>query len=191
MSKYSFEHNQRLILHLQDGDKECFRYVFEKLIEPLTAFIYTYTRDEDLAQDIVQHSFMRLWEKRASLDPNASLKTFLFTISRNRFIDLYRKDKKHVYLTDTLYLEAVLETEELNEEDLKPRLDKIDRAIDNLPKKCREVFLLKRQHNLKNKEIAQYLNVSVKTVEDHISRALRLIRQQVVVELILIASHYF
>jgi|TARA_B100000953_G_C18033068_1_gene423505 RNA polymerase sigma-70 factor (ECF subfamily) len=191
MSQYSFKNNEKLIQRLQAGDSECFQYIFNELVEPLTAFIYTYTQDEALAEDIVQHSFMKLWEKRTSLNPQAFLKTFLFTIAHNRFIDIYRKEKKQVYLTDTIYLETVLETEELNEENLKPRLEQIDKAIESLPKKCKEVFLLKRQHNLKNKEIAEYLGISIKTVEDHISRALRLIRKQVLIWLILILSGFF
>ncbi|WP_417885755.1 RNA polymerase sigma factor [Zunongwangia sp.] len=191
MSQYSFDNNEKLIHHLQAGDVECFQYIFNELVEPLTAFIYTYTHDEALAEDIVQHSFMKLWEKRTFLDPQGSLKTFLFTITHNRFIDLYRKDKKQVYLTDTIYIETVLETEELNEENLKPRLEQIDKAIENLPQKCREVFLLKRENNLKNKEIAEYLEISIKTVEYHISRGLRIIRQQVLVWLILIIPSFF
>ncbi|MCL6220898.1 RNA polymerase sigma factor [Zunongwangia pacifica] len=191
MSQYSFKHNEKLIHCLRAGDSQCFQFIFNELVEPLTAFIYTYTRDEALAEDIVQHSFMKLWEKRTFLDPQASLKTFLFTITHNRFIDLYRKDKKQVYLTDTIYMETVLETEELNEENLKPRLEQIDKAIESLPKKCREVFLLKREHNLKNREIAEYLGISIKTVEDHISRALRIIRQQVLGLLILILTSFF
>ena len=191
MSQYSFENNEKLIHRLQAGDSKCFRYIFNELVDPLTAFIYTYTQDQALAEDIVQHSFMKLWEKRTSLNPQAFLKTFLFTIAHNRFIDIYRKEKKQVYLTDTIYLETVLETEELSEENLKPRLEQIDKAIESLPKKCKEVFLLKRQHNLKNKEIAEYLGISIKTVEDHISRALRIIRQQVLIWLILILSGFF
>ena len=183
---YSLNHDEKLVQGLRKGDSLCFKFIFDKLYDPLIAFTYGYTHDTALAEDIVQHCFMKLWEKRESLDQTASLKTFLSTIARNRFVDLYRKDKKKVLLSDTIYLEAILEAEETSEEDLQSRVEQIDRAVDNLPKKCKEVFLMKRQDNLRNQEIADYLGISLKTVEDHVSRALRLIREQLLLSIIFI-----
>tara|TARA_B100002049_G_scaffold216066_1_gene181806 strand:- start:342 stop:920 length:579 start_codon:yes stop_codon:yes gene_type:complete len=185
----SLNQDEKLVQGLRKGDPLCFKFIFDKLYDPLIVFTYGYTHDIALAEDIVQHCFMKLWEKRESLDQTASLKTFLYTIARNRFVDLYRKDNKNVLLSDTIYLEAILESEETSEDDLESRMEQIDRAVENLPKKCKQVFLMKRQDNLRNQEIADYLGISLKTVEDHVSRALRIIREHILFIIIFINEY--
>ena len=71
---YSLNHDEKLVQALRKGDSLCFKFILDKLYDPLIAFTYGYTHDTALAEDIVQHCFMKLWEKRESLDQTASLK---------------------------------------------------------------------------------------------------------------------
>ena len=180
MSTFTTSENKRLLKALKLDDERAFENIFNKMYDKLCAFINTYTKDHALAEDIVQQSMMKLWEKRKELREETNISAFLFTISRNQFIDRYRKDRKNILLTDDMHLEVILDFETETEYNLNTRRKRLNQAIENLPTKCKEVFKLRQKDNLRNKEIASYLGISEKTVEDHISRALRIIRKNAV-----------
>ena len=177
---------------MRSGEEDAFKFIFNALYEKLTAFIAGYTKDQVLAEDIVQHTFMKLWEKRKQLDSNTSLEPFIFKMCRNRFIDLYRTERNTVMLSDELYLNSVLIIEHESPENYDAQKQILKKAVEKLPKKCREVFLLRQNDNLKNKEIAQFLGISEKTVEDHIARAFRLIKKEIfLLVMVWLYSKYF
>ena len=134
----------------------------------------------------MQDVFLQLWDHRAQLYQDTNLKAYLFTITRNRCIDVIRKeraslqfqkDKKDEYLSLMNSYNA-LHDPILDEIFTKEFQVGIDKIIDALPDQCRHVFILSREKGLKNREISDKLELSLKTVESHITKALKTIREE-------------
>lgn len=160
-------------------DKAAFEELFRSYFTPLCSFAQKFVYDVDEAKDIVHNVFINLWNKRDDIDMQTSLKSYLFQGVQNRSLNYIRDHKKLVQF-DTpqseaelnLYLESRdhLETSEAE--------SRINHALDDLPEKCREIFLMNRFDGLKYREIAEKLNISIKTVETQMSRALKSLREK-------------
>lgn len=154
-------------------DQATFEQLFNTHFVHLCNFAYQYINDTDAAKDITQKVFIRLWESRESMDPQKSIKSYLFTSVRNRSINYIRDQKKYrSYVLDVEIgeVDIAFEEDDLALEDLKI---KVAAALAELPEKCRMVFEMSRFQGMKYKEIAEELDISVKTVEAHMSRALK------------------
>ncbi|MEM8937981.1 MAG: RNA polymerase sigma-70 factor [Bacteroidota bacterium] len=129
----------------------------------------------DIAKDIVQEVFKSLWEKRNTLKPDGSLENYLITATKYKLIDYYRRTQRNqtVEIRETELSTDTSFEEKLVFEEVK---HKAINAIRSLPSKAREVFLLSRNHGLTNKQIAIQLSISEKTVEYHMSRALKVMK---------------
>lgn len=156
--------------------------VFEKLFkthyDALCHFAMGYLKDRDSSEGVVQEVFVALWHKRESIDPGKSVKSYLYTAVKNRCINYIRDHKKfRSYVLDVeIELEVPVEEEKPFEaEELKKR---IEEALGKLPPRCREVFELSRFEEKKYNEIAAALNISVKTVEVQMSKALKILREE-------------
>jgi len=138
-----------------------------------------YVKEYEASREIVQDVFMRLWEKRETIDSGKSIKAYLSAAVRNKCINYLRDHKK--------FNQDLLNFEELNPDLLSMPADKlveadirnrITEATAELPEKCREIFVLSRHEQLKYQEIADRLGISVKTVETQISKALQHMRER-------------
>ena len=137
-----------------------------------------YLGDRDAAQEIVQDVFINLWQKKDVIDPAKSVKAYLYTSVKNRCLNHIRDNKKFrsYYLDVELELEIPHEdTDNISESETR---DKISAALDKLPERCRQVFELSRFDEMKYKEIAEKLGISVKTVEVQVSKALKILRNE-------------
>lgn len=160
-------------------DKETFEELFRSYFTPLCSFAQKYVRDIDEAKDIVHNVFINLWNKRDQVDLNTSLKSYLFQGVQNRSLN-YIRDRKKLVQFDTPQSEAELgqyleSRDHLETEEAEGR---INRALDDLPDKCREIFLMNRFDGFKYWEIAEKLDISIKTVETQMSRALKSLRDR-------------
>lgn len=154
------------------GDATAFKSFHSRYAEALFFFVLTKVKHREEAEDIVQTAFIRIWQDRAKLDEKKSLKSYLYTIAKNLSIDLFRKKKPDSL--DRLALNpAVVPLQESNLEEME---DAVITAIKQLPPGPQKVFCLSRFNNLKYEEIAEILGLSVKTVENHMGRALLLLR---------------
>lgn len=131
--------------------------------------------DEDDARDVVHQVFISIWEKRQEMDLSVSLKSYLFTSVHNRSLNVIRDRKKFSSaevpdVAGEWDVSSAIETMELE--------DKIMEVVGTLPEKCREVFELSRFDGLKYSEIAEHLQISVKTVENQMSKALKILREK-------------
>ncbi len=157
------------------------RYVeqlFREQFENLCNFAKAYIHDPDIAKEIVQEVFINLWTKRDSIEPGKPVKSYLFTSVRNRSLNYIRDHKKFQSFVLDVEIEEKFRSDDLDMMESEEARIKIENAIQKLPEKCREVFEMSRFEEMKYNEIAVELNISVKTVEVHISKALKILREE-------------
>mgnify|MGYP002783915162 FL=1 len=161
--------------------------LFDKYYTPLCKTIFRIVNDKEAARDLVQEAFIKLWLKRDSLDQNNSIKSYLYRIAINNAFNHLEKHKRIVPLADgevVLQHLAANQTQELLDAD--EMAEQITRALELLPPKCKTVFVLSRYEEMSYKEIAENLDISVKTVENQISKALDILRNSLKAFLMLI-----
>jgi len=175
----SYKDNVELIKHLQKGDENAYVYLVKTYHRPLFVYALSLSNDHDMAEDIVQDVFLKTWEFRSRLKTERNIKSFLYKITYNEFVNLYRKHQIVSELERT-YTEALNEAvDDSNAELLKQKIALLTEGINNLPAKCKEVFLLSKNEGLTNIEISEYLNISSKTVEGHLTKAYSFLREQI------------
>src|SRR5690625_2614547 len=167
-----------LVKKLKRGDKQAFDSLYYKYEEKLYAFVYKLTHSHAEAEDMVKYAFIKISEKRSTLDTGKNFEAYLFTIARNKVYNKARKRTyKHAY---EHYLKGRLSRGQNNstEESLKYREARqiVEHAIEQLPPRRKEVFTLSRMNGLSNKEIAALTDTSVSNIENHINKALKLLR---------------
>jgi RNA polymerase sigma-70 factor, ECF subfamily len=153
--------------------------LFKSNFKDLCYFAIQYVKDSDIAKDIVQEVFFNLWQKKETIDLSKPVRSYLTSAVRNKSLNYIRDHKK---FSDTIleseehYMKASYKDHDrLIEEEVRK---KITTSLEELPVKCREIFLLSRYQNLKYQEIADRLKISVKTVETQMSKALQHLRIQ-------------
>ncbi|WP_339895236.1 sigma-70 family RNA polymerase sigma factor [uncultured Algibacter sp.] len=174
----SFKENANLIWHLKKGNEDAFSFLVKNFNHQLCVYASSLLNNESLAEDIVQNVYIKTWEKRKLLSENFSIKSFLYKSVYNEYIDQYRKNRS-VTLLEKKYIEALDTIVEEDYSVLEKLYHLVQKEIQNLPPKCKNTFLLSKQEGLSNAEISEYLNISIKTVEAHITKAFCLIRERV------------
>ncbi len=164
-------------------DEESFRAVFDKYYDRIYSGFLKKTQAHELAQDLTQQTFIKFWRYRESYTPELSVEIQLFRKGKLVFIDWLRKESKDRQMIDTLKQQNSIPLNELSN-DLK---DSLNKAIDQLSPVRKEVFSLAYIEGYSHKEIAQKLNVSVRTVETHVYKSLKQLRK--VLALIYILFH--
>ncbi|MEQ8364750.1 MAG: RNA polymerase sigma-70 factor [Cyclobacteriaceae bacterium] len=160
---------------MTNDSKKRFEIIFKDLFKPLCGFAIKYIGDLDEAKNVVHEAFIAVWQKFETLPEDTNYKSYLYTAVRNRSLNYLRDQKRHVTL-EGIPEEGVsggdsdLEVKELERE--------IELAINTLPEKCRMVFEMSRFEGLKYAEIAEKMNISVKTVEAQMSKALSVMKKQ-------------
>jgi RNA polymerase sigma-70 factor (ECF subfamily) len=158
-----------------------FETLFRSEYKGMLLFAIRFVKEEEAAKEIVQEAFINLWEKRQSIDPERQVKSYLSTSVRNRCLNYLRDNKRFdgtLLTLENLY--PVPSTEEHDRLELHELSIQIHNAIAELPEKCREVFQLSRFENMKYQEIASRLEISVKTVETQMSKALAHLRRKII-----------
>ncbi|PSQ73528.1 MAG: RNA polymerase sigma-70 factor [Bacteroidetes bacterium QH_9_64_21] len=165
---------------IRAGSEEAFRKVFHAYYSELCGFAADYLDSVDRARDVVQEVFLRIWRRREKLDIRVSLKSYLYQAVRNRALNHIRRSE-----TEDEFQDHVRHTS--NESDQRTAIDTfhmkelsedVNEAIADLPDRRRMAFLLHRRHGFTYKEIAQIMEISPKTVENQIGRALKSLRSQ-------------
>jgi RNA polymerase sigma-70 factor (ECF subfamily) len=173
--------NEKLVLQsIKNGDKDVFDEVFLKYFKSLHTYAYTFTNERDDAEEIVQNVFYKIWTKRANLKADGFLKSFLYRSVHNESLNYIKyqrvRTKFNAQYMDTRHGSSG----NLDSEIMATELErKIHSAIRNLPEKCRQVFQLSRFDQMKYREIADALNISIKTVENQMGKALKTLRIEV------------
>lgn len=156
-----------------------FEALFHTYYKNLCRFSFRIVRDKEKAADVVQSCFINFWQKRDTVTIHVSFKSYLFRSVYNRSINAYNESKKTAY-EQLSVLEEVSSSQahdpllQLQAQEMEK---KIARAIGSMPEGCRTVFLLSREEQLSYKEIAEMLEISIKTVENQMGKALRILRE--------------
>lgn len=162
-----------------------FRNLFEKYFLPLKVHAKHFTGNEDISEDFVQDTFTKLWEIRYSFDFHGSVKSYLYQTVQNKCINYLKRlkvEEKYRNFNKLKIREAELFSNDFIENHVGSILEKelsesIRNAVDGLPDRCKETFLLSRKKGLTNKEIAIELGISTKAVERNMTRALSRLRE--------------
>ncbi len=160
---------------LKIEDEKTFDALFRAWYEPLVRYAFSFTDgDADEAEDIVQEVFVKLWNQRETIDFQHSVKAYLFKMTHNLALNRLRSGRaKERFVEHQTRLSGGAATEETSAAELEGRYHEV---LDELPPQCRQVFELSRFEELKYREIGDRLGISVKTVETHMGKALRLLR---------------
>ena len=168
-----------LIQRIKKGEKTAFTVVFTKYYTDLVMFAYTILKNKDISEEITQEVFVKLWYNRKSLEISSSLRSFLLKSTKNKCIDWLRHQKIHNKYAEIQLNNNLLFHNETENYLLYSELENIlNKSIRELPEKINEAYCLNRFEGLTYQEIAEKLNVSVRTVEVRVSKALNLLRDK-------------
>ncbi len=174
------EDDKQLVASVRDSDELAFRRLFERYQPVLFRAMLAAVRDRDEAHEIVQDTFVRVWDHRRRLKPDLPILGFLLHVARNILRDAAKRiDVRQRYEADV----PGPTTSTGDDPERSLQLRQLEEAISeivraSLPDKCREVFLLSRLEGWSNAEVARQLGISVKTVENQLTKALRIVRER-------------
>lgn len=171
--------DQSVFLAISSGDISSFEMLFKAHYSTLCRFAVSYLKDPEDAEEVVQAAFIGFWEKREIISIDTSLKAYLYRSVRNACLNELKRQKVRKLHANQVALEGEPESEASDRIAMKKELEaKIQEAILQLPEQCRLIFQMSRFEELKYKEIADQLGISVKTVENQMGKALRIMREQ-------------
>ncbi|WP_295713397.1 RNA polymerase sigma-70 factor [Mucilaginibacter sp.] len=165
----------QLIDRLKSGDDGALTAIYKKYWQQLYLSAYHILKDEQACEDIIQELFIKLWDNRSSVQISVSLKAYLYASIRYEVYRQVRNSMSTSDVFDTLFdrLQTPVDYENIEYKEL---IAQVSSAVNALPQKCREVYKLSREEYLSHKQIASRLNISTKTVENHLTKALKQLR---------------
>lgn len=167
----------QLITRWQQGDTQAFCQLYKTHVIDLLGVAMQKTNNRESAEELVQNSFVRLLEHRDRLEPDTSIKAYLYVILKNQILNYYRHELvEHRYIKNMLNTgsergDSVMDIIEARELEKKLEIE-----IANLPGKCRMVYVMRRKENMTNREISHILGISENTVEQHMRKAMNRLR---------------
>jgi len=180
--------DQMIFQSIKSGDEKALEMLFKEYYQPLCRYANSYLEDPADAEEVVQNCFIKLWEKKENINIQSSVKSYLYQIIRNACLNEIKHQKVKKNYGDMVSLEGEQHSEASDQTTLRGELEeKIAIAIQSLPQQCRLIFTMSRFEELKYQEIADQLNLSIKTVENQMGKALKLMRAQLQEYLPLIA----
>ncbi len=171
-----------LVARVRGGDQAAFAVIFHRYVTHLCAFAYRYVESRDLAAELVQDVFFKIWRNRERWEIAESLKAYLYRATRNHALDFLKHEG-----VERRWAEAVARERLVNDaltsvgspanDRASDVAEELTRVLDRLPERRRQVFLLRWHHDLSYAEIAELMGTTPKTVENQMNRALRTIRE--------------
>lgn len=167
-----------LLSKLKKGNKKAFEEIYVRFYSELCVYISNFTNNQLVAEDIVQDVLMKMWNNRADIHIHTSLQSYLYKSVYFKFIDHYKKKKMINEKLESVRYNLMNEimAEESPEDEI--RVLKLRKAIDSLPDRCKEIFILSKYEGYEYKEIASYLGLSPKTIENQIGKAFIILREK-------------
>lgn len=174
---FNIKKTEEIIIRMKQDDKSAMDELFNHYYHRLYHFSKSIIKIENEIDDILQDVFVKIWLNRNKIDNADTFNAFIYTITKNEVLNLIRTNLRNQNFRDELYIQSVAEEyQTLKEVEYNEIKEGIDKIIARLPPKRQLVFTLSRNEGLSNKEIAQQLNISEKTVEDHITHAIKFLK---------------
>ena len=179
MKELNLRNDEELLHEIKAGNMLAFDELYSKYSKRLYKFSYSILKSKEDTENIIQDVFLNLWTNRNKVEKGASVKYYIFTIAYNAAISVIRRKTK-----ESGFFEYLKTLQDLTQEPVDLQLEyneleeKLTSIINSLPKRQREVYLLHRMEGLKYSEISERLNISVNTIENHMSRVLKTIREK-------------
>lgn len=175
---------EELIEKIKNGDDVAFKVLYSNYYPRLYYFIYEFIRLDDLAENIVHDTFVTFWEKRQSLKKDLNLSSYLYSVAKNNCLYRLREQRYRQKIFTSGLLDDIELTQNLKALDsvdtsilIFHEIEQIiDKTLEGLSPQSKKVFMLSRFEGMKNREIAEQLNISTKAVEGHMTRSLKIFR---------------
>ena len=166
---------------MKAGDQTSFKELYLLYAPKLFSFSLKYLSSHDEAEEIVQEVFIRIWEKRNNIDENQSFSSYIIQAAKHRIFNGFRKKvNEQAYLDFLIHADKSSKNFTQLEVEYQEVKRKAENAIEAMPPKRQEIFRLSREAGLKNKEIAEKLQISIKTVENQMGQALKYLREELI-----------
>ena len=167
-----------ILARLRNGDEKVFEKIFRTYYERLCNYANTFLNDIDEAEEMVQSAFLTVWEKHEQIEIHTSMKSYLYRSVYNGCLNRIKHNKVRSEYGSHYKSQANMFSGDASEGVVEDELETLMKdAIELLPQQCRMVFKLSRLENLSYKEIAEQMGISVKTVENHMIKALKTLRE--------------
>lgn len=167
-----------LVKKLQKSDVEAFDKLFSNYGKRLYHFAYGYLKSKEDAEGVVQEVFLRVWRNRKQLKSDLSFKAYLFKIAYHHILELFEQINRRQAYQHQIIDETVSFTDDTNERlNYQILLEKVETLIGKLPTRQREILIKRKKEGIPVKEIAEQLGISPKTVENHLTEALKNIKK--------------
>ena len=177
----SNEKTIHILQRLRANDREALRLLFQEHYASVCKAIFRYVKERATIEDLAQDVFMKIWEKRQSINVNTSFDAYLYRMAVNESISYLRKQQRQNQKKEAYPLAfTAIDSPSTEDQYLHTELDqRIKHAINSLPPRCQVIFKLSRYEELSYREIAEKLELSIKTVENQMGKALRILRIQI------------
>lgn len=166
-----------IVFAIKAGDKKVYEQLYLTYYDKLCYFLTGYTNDEIIIEDVVQEVFLKIWTKHGELNITTSLNSYLYKAAYVTLMEKHRYVKRKNDMLSSYYYTALTLASDKSQKSKDLQLIKLEECIASLPIRCQEIFRENKLNEKKYAEVAQKFNVSVKTVEAHISRALAILRE--------------
>lgn len=174
LHSHSMEYEKNLLIQMSQDDEDAFCEIYSLYKKKLYYFALKMIKSKEYADDICQDTFVLIWQNRHYIDVNLSFSSYLFTIARNRILNILRDIQKEEYLHEYILSQAIdYSSNTLDKVTVKELEDIISKAIEKLTGRQKQVFTMSREDGMSHKEIAESLNISIYTVQEHLSSALK------------------
>lgn len=177
-NKYNSFDEAALTASLKEGNITAFETIYNEYWPRLYAYVYNRLKNKEVAEEIIQEVFYALWMKHATIDFTHSLSAYLFTAVKYQVFNYIKSDQVRKTYASQFSQQPEKLTDNSNEENIAAAdlRDNMEKEISRLPEKCQQVFRMSRLEHLSVRDIASTLNISHKTVENHLTKALRQLR---------------
>lgn len=170
-------HERALVSRLVNNDEEAFSELYASYKDRLIYFAMRYVKSKEFAEDIFQDVFSTIWQSRHFINPEYSFSSYVYTMVKNRVLNILRGIENEKKIMKAILSEAINYNDETSRNILYNELNEIiEKAVNRLTPRQREIFRMSREEHMSHREIAQKLNLSNYTVQEHITQALKSIR---------------
>lgn len=179
MPAFSPEKEKLLLEQISEDNEEAFAQIFHAYKDKLYSFVYQITGSKEVSSDIIQDTFLKIWQLRGKLFSIENFNAYLFRMAQNEAINQLRRMSKETLIKMKTQKENDIQPEtpeeQLRYKNISTRISEI---VNELPTQQKAVYTMSREQNLKQEEIARQMNISISTVQNHMTQALRTIRER-------------